>query len=109
MVITNGTQAIELRRDLTNRLWRMVRPLQSRADNLRILTAIQQLRTAKVSQFISDDPKADLTGYGLEPAALDIWLGDAARIYWVACTPGKTSRAPPGRCGMPAAKAGIPW
>ena len=75
IVITNGTQAIELHRDLTNRLWRMVRPLQTRADNLRIVTALQQLRTAKVSQFVTDDPKADLTAYGLEPAALDVWLG----------------------------------
>jgi len=80
LVVTNGTQAIELRRDVTNRLWRMVRPLQARADNLRILTAVQQLRTAKVSQFISDDPKADLTGYGLEPAALDVWLGDGTNL-----------------------------
>ncbi len=75
IVITNGAQAIELRRDATNRLWRMIRPLQTRADSSRIVTALQQLRTAKVSQFVSDDPKADLTAYGLEPAALDVWLG----------------------------------
>jgi hypothetical protein len=75
LVITNGTQAIELRRDLTNRLWRMVRPMQARADNLGIVSALMQLRTAKVSRFVTDDPKADLTTYGLEPAALDVWLG----------------------------------
>ncbi|HEX9047293.1 MAG TPA: DUF4340 domain-containing protein [Verrucomicrobiae bacterium] len=75
LVITNGTQVIELRRNPTNRLWSMVYPLQTPADNLRIVTALQQLRTAKVSQFVSDDPKTDWTGYGLEPAALDIWLG----------------------------------
>jgi len=80
LLITNGTQAIELRRDVTNRIWRMVRPLAARADNLRILTALQQLRMAKVSQFINDDPKADLTGYGLEPAALDVWLGDGTNL-----------------------------
>jgi hypothetical protein len=75
LVITNGTQAIELHRDATNRLWRMVRPLSARADNLRIIAALQQLRMARVSRFITDDPKADLTTYGLEPAALDVWLG----------------------------------
>lgn len=74
IVITNGA-TIELRRDVTNRLWRMIRPLQTRADNLRIITALQQVRSAKVSQFVSDDPKADLTAYGLDPAALDVWLG----------------------------------
>jgi len=95
LVITNGTQAIELRRDATNRLWRMVRPLQARADNLRILTALQQLRTAKVSQFISDDPKADLTSYGLDPAALDIWLGNGTNLL-TAIHAGKDVAGAPG-------------
>ena len=80
IVITNGTKAIELRRDVTNHLWRMIRPLQARADSLRIVTALQELRTAKVSQFFSDDPKADLTALGLEPAALDIWLGTGTNL-----------------------------
>ncbi len=80
LVITNGTQAIELRRDLTNRLWRMIRPLQARANNLLIVSALDQLRSASVSRFVSDDPKADLTAYGLEPAALDVWLGAGTNL-----------------------------
>jgi len=80
LVVTNGTQAIELRRDPTNRLWHLVRPLPARANNLRILAALQQLRTAKVSRFLSDDPKADLTTYGLEPATLDVWLGSDTNL-----------------------------
>jgi hypothetical protein len=80
LVITNGTQAVELRRDVTNRLWRMARPLPARANNLRVVMAIQQLRSARVSQFVNDDPKADLTAYGLEPAALDIWLGNGTNL-----------------------------
>lgn len=80
LVITNGAQAIELRRDATNRLWRMVRPWQARANNERIVTALQQLGMAKVSRFVSDDPKADLTAYGLEPAALDVWLGSGTNL-----------------------------
>ena len=79
IVITNGA-TIELRRDATNHLWRMIRPLQTRADSLRIVTALQQLRAAKVSQFVSDDPKPDLTTYGLEPAALDVWLGHGTNL-----------------------------
>jgi hypothetical protein len=79
LVITNGTQAIELRHDLTNRLWRMVRPLQSRANNLLIVSALGQLSTAKVSRFVSDDPK-DLASFGLDPAALDIWLGEGTNF-----------------------------
>jgi len=75
LVITNGTQAIELRRDPASRLWRMVRPLQTRANNLSIVTALQQLRAASVSRFISDDPKADLSPYGLDAPTLGISLG----------------------------------
>lgn len=80
LVITNGTQAIELRRNMTNRLWRMVRPLSARANNLLVVSALDQLRRARVSQFVNDDPKADLTAYGLEPAALDVWLGAGASL-----------------------------
>jgi hypothetical protein len=79
IVITNGAN-LELRRDATNHLWRMIRPLQTRADSLRIVTALQQLRSAKVSQFVSDDPKPDLTTYGLEPATLDVWLGHGTNL-----------------------------
>jgi hypothetical protein len=80
LVITNGTQVIELSRNVTNRIWRMARPLQARANNLRIVTALNQLRAASVARFVSDDPKADLTAYGLEPAALDVWLGTGTNL-----------------------------
>jgi hypothetical protein len=74
IVLTNGTKAIELQRDAANHLWRMLRPLQARADSKRITTALQQLYTARVTQFVTDDPKADLTAYGLQPPDLDLWL-----------------------------------
>jgi hypothetical protein len=80
LVVTNGTQGIELRCDATNRLWRMVRPLSARANNLRIVAAVQQLRTAKATRFVTDDPKADLTTNGLEPALLDVWLGSGTNL-----------------------------
>jgi hypothetical protein len=75
LVITNGAKVIELRSDATNHVWRMIRPLQARADGARIATALQLLRSASVSKFVTDDPKADLTTYGLQPAGLDVWLG----------------------------------
>ena len=74
IVLTNGAKIIELRRDATNRLWRMTRPLQARADSDRITDALQQLQTAQVAQFVTDDAKADLTAFGLQPADLDLWL-----------------------------------
>jgi hypothetical protein len=95
LVVTNGVQAIELRRDITNRLWHMVRPLQARANNLLIVSALDQLRSASVTRFVSDDPKADLTSYGLEPAALDVWLGAGTNLL-AAVHAGKDIAGQPG-------------
>jgi hypothetical protein len=75
IVVTNGAKIIELRRDATNHLWRMTRPLQARADGERIADALQRLQAARVSQFVTDDPKADLSAFGLQPADLDLCLG----------------------------------
>ena len=75
IVLTNGAKVIELHRDATNYLWRMIRPLQARADGERITGALQQLQTARVTQFVTDDPNADLTAFGLQPADLDLLLG----------------------------------
>jgi hypothetical protein len=75
IVLTNGAKVVELHRDTTNHLWRMTRPLQARADGERITGALQQLQTTRVTQFITDDPSADLTAFGLQPADLDLWLG----------------------------------
>ena len=75
IVLTNGTKVIELRRDATNHLWRMIRPFPARADTDRITDALQRLQTARVAQFVTDDARADLAAYGLQPADLDLWLG----------------------------------
>ena len=90
IVLTNGTKAIELRCDATNHLWRMLRPLQARADSERITAALQKLYAARVSQFVTDDPKADLTAFGLQPADLDLWLGRGTNSV-AALHVGKTS------------------
>jgi hypothetical protein len=74
IVLTNGAKIIELHRDATNHLWRMIRPLQARADSDRITEALQQLQAAQVTQFVTDDAKADLAAFGLQPADLDLWL-----------------------------------
>jgi hypothetical protein len=73
IVLTNGAKFIELRRNVTNHLWRMTRPLQARADSDRITDALQQLQTAQVAQFVTD-AATDLTAFGLQPAELDVWF-----------------------------------
>ena len=75
IVLTNNAKVIELRRDATNHLWHMIRPFPARADTERITDALERLQAARVTQFVTDDAKADLTAYGLQPADLDLWLG----------------------------------
>jgi hypothetical protein len=53
----------------------MIRPFPARADTGRITDALQYLQTTRVTQFITDDPKADWAAFGLQPADLDLWLG----------------------------------
>jgi hypothetical protein len=75
IVLTNGALTLEFHRDPTNHLWRMSRPLPARADSARITAALQELQAARITQFVSDDPKTDLSAFGLQPADLDLWLG----------------------------------
>jgi len=80
VVLTNGTKVIELQRNPTNRLWQMVRPLPARADNERIAEALQQLRLAHVTRFVTDDPAADPATFGLQPPSFDLWLGKSTNF-----------------------------
>ena len=81
IVITNGGKVLELRRESANPSWRMIRPLPARANGPRIAAALQQLRSAQVTQFVTDDPQADLGAYGLQPAELEVWLGRGTNAF----------------------------
>jgi hypothetical protein len=80
IILTNGAKIIELHANLANHLWQMNRPLVARANGDYIVSALQGLRNARVSQFVSDNPNADLTTFGLQPASLDLWLGSASNF-----------------------------
>ncbi|MDE3066506.1 MAG: DUF4340 domain-containing protein [Verrucomicrobiota bacterium] len=87
IVVTNNTRTtgnqprvLELQRNPTNHLWRMIQPLPARANNDLINQALQNLQTARVTQFVTDDPGADLSAYGLQPASLDLWLGRGTNL-----------------------------
>lgn len=72
LVITNAASVLEFQRHPPAPLWRLTRPLQVRADNGRLAEALQQLQSLQVAQFVSDDPRADLEAFGLQPAALEL-------------------------------------
>jgi Domain of unknown function (DUF4340) len=90
IVLTNSTKIIELRRDATNHLWSMIRPLQARADTDRITEALQRLQMAGAAQFVMDDASTDLTALGLQPADLSLWLNQGTN-YISALHTGKTA------------------
>jgi hypothetical protein len=98
IVITNGAKVIELRADPTNHLWRILRglPTSARADSSVIAAALQQLRSGHITRFVTDDPKTDLSTFGLQPAELDVWLGRGTN-YLDAIHLGKESVENPGQ------------
>jgi hypothetical protein len=109
IVITNGTKVIELRRDTTNHLWRMIQPLvNARVDGPRLATALQQLQSARAEKFVTDDPKADLTAF--RPAARRTGRvpGPSGPISPPSSTPGKSPRTRRVRF-MSAATIGTPF
>lgn len=63
---TNGGKILELQRNPTNKLWRIVhQPMDTRADNEKVGRSLASVRNLRVKQFVSDDPKADLESFGL--------------------------------------------
>jgi len=80
ILVTNGTKIIELHRDPTNHLWQMVRPLVARANGEYIAGSLQKLQTARISQFITDNPNVDLSTFGLQPASLDLWISHGSNV-----------------------------
>jgi hypothetical protein len=75
LAVTNGNKMVELRRDAADKPWRMVYPLQARANNARIEESLQMLQSVRVRRFVTPDPKADAEGFGLQPAELELTLG----------------------------------
>jgi len=74
LAVTNGTKIFELRRDGTNKVWRMVYPLQARANNAKAEESLEMLRSVRVRQFVPGAARTDLEAFGLQPAELELTL-----------------------------------
>jgi len=72
MTVSAGGQVVGLKMDPTNLTWRLVRPLNTRADHAHLASLIQNLRELQAHQFVTDDPRADLEVMGLQPPQLEI-------------------------------------
>jgi hypothetical protein len=71
LAIQTGSGGFELSRISSNATWNIsLPPPVKRADNFRVAKLIQFLLIQKITDFVTDDPKADLDAYGLKtPAA----------------------------------------
>jgi hypothetical protein len=76
LIVTNAGKApVELQRNPTNRLWRMILPgWEPRADSDKVEAALQRLQSMRVDQWVTDDPKADLDAYGLQTPDISLAL-----------------------------------
>jgi hypothetical protein len=70
--VTNSSKVFELARNPSNKLWRIVRPLDARADSPKIDKALQELCNLRVEQFVTDGPKIEFDSYGLQNPALTL-------------------------------------
>lgn len=50
----------------------LVSPTYARADTAKVAAMIEKLRSAQVSQFVTDNPRADLEQYGLQPPEAEV-------------------------------------
>ena len=69
-IAVSNTTSFELQRTATNQPWTAARG--ARVDNERLLLALQMLQSTRVAQFVSDDPRADLQAFGLQPPELQV-------------------------------------
>src|SRR5262249_34929006 len=72
--ITAGARSFKLEHDGTNQTWRLIEPMQTRADFGRVQYLIQQLANARVNQFVTDDPREEVERFGLLTPEAEVTL-----------------------------------
>ncbi|MDB6067895.1 MAG: hypothetical protein JWR26_4103 [Pedosphaera sp.] len=80
LIVTNGVKIFELQRNTTNQFWHMTRPMLSRADNAKIGELFYRLQNLQVSRFATDEPKADIESFGLQPAEVELTLYEGTNL-----------------------------
>ena len=70
--IRAGQRQVEFALNATNSIWRINKPTPARANNPRITLLLQQLTAARVKEFVTDSPAADLERFGLQTPELEL-------------------------------------
>ena len=78
LAVTNGAKVFELQRDPATTLWRMVYPLEARANSAKTEESLQMLQDVRVQQFLPDEHRADLDSLGLQPPELEVALSQGS-------------------------------
>ena len=74
--IRTGTRDLVMQRDATNQLWRITQPApDKRANSLLIEQLIRDLQAWPITQFVTDDPKAELETFGLQTPEAELAFG----------------------------------
>lgn len=74
LTVANGTQTFSVFREGTNSVWRMDKPVRTRADYPKLDALLLKLQNLRVTRFVRDDDRADLEAFGLQPAGLELKL-----------------------------------
>lgn len=74
LVVSNATTLLHLKQENTNALWRLTYPLTARADNFRLMDALQKLHGTRVAGFVTDDPRSDTESFGFQNPELELTL-----------------------------------
>lgn len=73
--VRSAGRGFALQADLTNKTFVLTKPTPARAATPKVLELVQNIRTARVTQFVSDDPRDDLDALGLRPPETELAFG----------------------------------
>jgi Domain of unknown function (DUF4340) len=81
VTVTNAAGGFGLQRDAVSQLWRILPPIEERADSAKIEAALQALQKERVGKFVTDEPgKADLENFGLASADLELAFAQGTNL-----------------------------
>ncbi len=67
--IRAGTRGLKLELNPTNQLWRMTRPIEARANPLKIASLLSNLTTVNIAAYVDENPNLDFERFGLPNTA----------------------------------------
>lgn len=71
-----GQTDLKAERDPSTGVWRLTRPLAARADGARLELLLNELKNARIAEFVTDAPMVDAAAFGLQPPAIEFAAGE---------------------------------